>query len=62
MYRITSDGPAGMSRTMTSYPDEAIRQAQIAIAEGRTEVWIADDQGRLFSIEAFSEFIEGEKP
>ena len=42
---------------MTAYPDEAIRQAQIAVAEGRTEVWISDDDGRLFSVEAFGEFI-----
>ena len=57
MYRITSQGPDGMNRTMTSYSDEAIRQAQIALADGRTEVWIADDDGRLFSLEAFGEFI-----
>jgi hypothetical protein len=58
MYRITSEGPDGMNRTMTAYPDEAIRQAQIAVAEGRTQVWIADDNGRLFSVEAFGEFIQ----
>ncbi len=60
MYRITSQGPFGMNRTMTAYPDEAMRQAQIAVADGRTEVWIADDNGRLFSLESFAAFIATE--
>ncbi len=59
MYRITSQGPTGMSRTMTAYPDEALRQARTATDEGRTEVWIADDEGRLYSLEAFGALVAG---
>ena len=54
MYRITSNGPNGMNQTATAYPDTALQQARIAIEEGRTEVWIADDQGKLFTVEAFA--------
>ncbi len=59
MYRITSHGPSGMNRTMTAYPDEALRQAQMATDEGRTEVWIADDEGRLYTLEAFAALVAG---
>jgi hypothetical protein len=59
MYRITSNGPDGMSRTMTAYADVAIAHAKTAIAEGRTEVWIADDEGLLYSLESFSKLQDG---
>lgn len=59
MYRITSTSPEGMSRTMTSDPVEALRQANQAKAEGRGDVWIADEEGHLFDVKEFERFLNG---
>lgn len=58
-YRVTSTSPAGTSRTMTSDPSEALRQATDAVAEGRGDVWIADDEGHLFDVREFERFLNG---
>ncbi|HTK35008.1 MAG TPA: hypothetical protein VL358_06925 [Caulobacteraceae bacterium] len=60
-YRITYTSPDGATRITCADPAEALRAAEAAIAEGRGDVWIADDEQHLFSVGEFARFINGAK-
>ena len=60
-YRITSTSPEGTTRITCADPTDALRVAEEAIADGRGDVWIADDEQHLFSVGEFARFINGAK-
>jgi hypothetical protein len=58
-YRVTSTSPEGTTRLGCSEPDQALEFAREASAEGRRDVWIADAEGRLFTLREFERFLDG---
>jgi hypothetical protein len=56
-YRITSTSPDGTSKATSADAEEALRLAREAEDEGRDEVWIADDEGRLFTAREFERLL-----
>jgi hypothetical protein len=58
-YRVTSTSAEGTTRLACSEPAQALELAREASAEGRSDVWIADDEGRLYTAREFERFLEG---
>jgi hypothetical protein len=56
-YRITYSTASGASRVPAADPTEALTLARAAAADGGLDVWIADDEGRLYSIRELEQFL-----
>lgn len=57
-YRITYSTASGATRIPAADPTEALALARTAQAEGGLDVWIADDEGRLYSIRELEQFLD----
>ena len=56
-YRITYATASGATRVPAADPTEALALARAALADGGRDVWIADDEGRLYSIRELEQFL-----